>query len=113
MGHLSLDEPATSPKKAVSIAERSEDVREKLAVDLHGTAEMLHTIPRSKNPAHLAKRRGVVHQVAETSEKVFGWKDSEPESIINVLNLSQARLLPSEQDIIELESAEPDSDYSI
>jgi hypothetical protein len=66
-------------------------VRETIALDLHGTAEMLHKIPRSKNPAHLSKRQGVVDQVATTSEKVFKWNhDSESETIVNVLQISNS-----------------------
>ena len=56
--HLSLNEPTNAPTKTVSFAERSKAVRETLALDLHGTAEMLHKIPRSKNPTHLSKRQG-------------------------------------------------------
>jgi hypothetical protein len=89
--HVSLNEPTNSAKKTVSLAERSKAVRETLACDIHATAEMLHKVPLSKNLAHLAKRQGVVDQVATTGVKVFNWNhDSESETIVNVLAISNS-----------------------
>lgn len=89
--YVSLNEPTNSAKKTVSFAERSKAVREGLALDLHGTVEMLPKLQRSTKAARLRERQAVVDQVATTSEKVFNWdRESDGEPIVNVLQLSNS-----------------------
>jgi len=117
--YVSLNEPTNSPTKTVSIAERSKAVREGLALDLHGTVEMLPKLQRSTKAARLRERQAVVDQVATTSEKVFGWdEDNESETIVNVLQISNSvttnRRTPSDPSIIDVQVLpESEQDWSI
>lgn len=76
---------AVQPQK-ISMAARSELVRQSLAVDLQQSAEQLRELKRSNNPELAKTRSEVVRDVVSAAKDVFGW-DHGNQTTVNIFNL--------------------------
>lgn len=67
--------PATRP---LTLRQRSEVVRNNIAVDLQVSSERLSELRRSRNPILEKERAQVVSTIVNASDKVFGWSETNP-----------------------------------